>query len=58
MNTTFGCSRILLDTGQFMTTAQNVYRVAGFKEIEKYPESEVPPEMQPYWLYMEKKLEL
>ncbi|MFX0105463.1 MAG: GNAT family N-acetyltransferase [Candidatus Hodarchaeota archaeon] len=52
----FGCSRILLDTGEFMSAAQHVYRSAGFKEIAKYPETEVPLEMQPYWLYMEKKL--
>ncbi|MCK4778942.1 MAG: GNAT family N-acetyltransferase [Candidatus Lokiarchaeota archaeon] len=52
----FGCSKILLDTGLFMTAAQHVYRSAGFKETAKYPETEVPPEMQPYWLYMEKKL--
>ncbi len=51
----FRCSRILLDTGLFMTAAQHVYRSAGFQEIAKYPETEVPPEMQPYWLYMEKK---
>jgi GNAT superfamily N-acetyltransferase len=52
----FGCSRILLDTGGFMTVAQHVYRSAGFREIKKYPETEVPPEMQPYWIYMEKKM--
>ena len=52
----FGCSKILLDTGLFMTAAQHVYRSAGFREIAKYPETEVPPEMQPYWLYMEKIL--
>lgn len=51
-----GCSRILLDTGKFMTSAQNVYRSAGFREIVKYPETEVPKEMQPYWIYMEKRL--
>jgi ribosomal protein S18 acetylase RimI-like enzyme len=49
----FGCSRILLDTGQFMTAAQHLYRSAGFKDTNKYPETEVPTEMQPYWLYME-----
>jgi GNAT superfamily N-acetyltransferase len=52
----FGCSRVLLDTGQFMTAAQKVYRSAGFKEIEKYPETEVPLEIQKYWIYMEVKL--
>ncbi|MFX0001129.1 MAG: GNAT family N-acetyltransferase [Candidatus Hodarchaeota archaeon] len=52
----FGCSKILLDTGRFMAAAQHVYRSAGFREIVKYPETEVPLEMQPYWIYMEKIL--
>ena len=52
----FGCSRILLDTGLFMTAAQHVYRSAGFQEREIYPETEVPPGLQPYWIYMEIKL--
>ena len=39
-----------------MTAAQHVYRSAGFQEREKYPETEVPPELQPYWIYMEKKV--
>jgi len=52
----FGCSRILLDTGLFMTAAQHVYRSADFQERDLYPETEVPPELQPYWIYMETKL--
>lgn len=52
----FGCSRILLDTGQFMTAAQHVYRSAGFQERDEYSESEVPIPMRPFWIYMEKKL--
>jgi len=52
----FGCSKILLDTGQFMTAAQHVYRLAGFQEREEYPESEVPPQIRSYWIYMEKIL--
>jgi GNAT superfamily N-acetyltransferase len=52
----FGCSRILLDTGRFMSATQHIYRSVGFKEIAKYPKTEVPPEMQPYWIYMEKKI--
>ena len=52
----FGLSRILLDTGQFMTAAQHVYRSAGFQERDEYSESEVPIPMRPYWIYMEKKL--
>lgn len=52
----FGCSRILLDTGKFMTAAQHVYRLAGFQERDEYSESEVPIPMRPYWIYMEKNL--
>ena len=51
----FGCTRILLDTGRFMTAAQHVYRLAGFQEREIYPETEVPIPMRPYWIYMETK---
>jgi len=50
----FGCSRILLDTGRFMSAAQYIYRSAGFQEIVKYSETEVPIKMQPYWIYLEK----
>jgi len=52
----FGFSTIRLDTGEFMDAAQYVYRSAGFQEGDKYPESEVPPQFQPFWLYMEKTL--
>jgi len=51
----FGCSRILLDTGRYNTVAQHIYRSAGFQEREKYPETEIPPEFEPYWIYMETK---
>ena len=52
----FGFSTIRLDTGKFMDAAQYVYHSAGFQEREKYPETEVPPQFQPFWLYMEKSL--
>ena len=52
----FGFSTVRLDTGKFMDAAQYVYRSAGFQEREKYPETEVPPQFQPFWLYMEKSL--
>ena len=32
------------------------YRSAGFQEIEPYPESEIPPEFQRHWVFMEKQL--
>ena len=50
----FGFSTIRLDTGKFMDAAHYVYRSAGFQEREIYPETEVPPLLQPFWLYMEK----
>ena len=52
----FGFSTVRLDTGKFMVAAQHVYRSAGFQERDKYPETEVPPQLQPFWLYMEKSL--
>ncbi len=52
----FGFSTIRLDTGKFMDAAQYVYRSAGFQERYIYPETEVPPQFQPFWLYMEKSL--
>ncbi len=39
-----------------MDATQYVYRSAGFQEREKYPETEVPPLFQPFWLYLEKLL--
>ncbi len=52
----FGFSTVRLDTGKFMVAAQYVYRSAGFREREIYPETEAPPQFQPFWLYMEKSL--
>jgi len=46
----------LLDSGRFMTNAQNLYRLAGFIEIEEYPESEIPSELRHLWIFMEKTI--
>ena len=51
----FGCSSFRLDTPKWAYAAQHIYSSAGFKEREVYPESEIPPEFQPYWIWMEKK---
>jgi hypothetical protein len=40
-----------------MSAAQNVYHSAGFRETDKYLEMEVPQEMQPYWIYMQKTID-
>ena len=52
----FGFSAIYLETGKFMKAAQHLYRSAGFHNREQYPDVEVPPQLQHYWLFMEKKL--
>jgi GNAT superfamily N-acetyltransferase len=52
----FGCSTIFLETGQFMEAAQHIYRAAGFVERPRYPEVETPPQLQPYWICMERVL--
>lgn len=52
----FGCSTIQLETAKFMSTAQHIYREAGFYYRDVYPDTEVPVNHRPYWLFMEKKL--
>lgn len=47
---------IWIDTGWFMEAAQALYHSAGFKEISPYPGAEIPEELQPYWIFMEKNL--
>lgn len=49
-------SIIRLDSSRFMTTAHSLYRSVGFKDIEPYKGSEIPAEMQKYWVFMELKL--
>ena len=50
----FGYASVRLDTGEFMTAAHKVYRLAGFQERERYLESEGPIIFLPHWLFMEK----
>jgi ribosomal protein S18 acetylase RimI-like enzyme len=52
----YGFSAIYLETGSFMTTAQHLYRSAGFYNRGEYPETEVPPQLRHVWLFMEKRL--
>ena len=52
-----GCSSFRLDTPMWAQAAQHIYRSAGFTEIEAYPESEIPPKLRPYWIWMEKEEE-
>jgi len=51
-----GYSRVWLDSARFMRSAHALYRSSSFQEIEPYPESEIPAEFQPNWIFMEKVL--
>ena len=51
-----GYPAIRLDSARFMKEAHALYRSAGFDEIEPYPESEIPPEFQKHWVFMERQL--
>jgi GNAT superfamily N-acetyltransferase len=53
-----GYPRIRLDSTRFMKEAHSLYRSVGFREIEPYPESEIPEEFQEHWVFMEKDLDL
>ncbi len=48
-----GYSEVRLDSARFMHAAHSLYRSAGFQEIDPYPESEIPPEFQEHWIFME-----
>lgn len=51
-----GAGRVVLDTGQWLTPAIALYRSLGFEEIPRYPESENDAALEPYLVYMEKRL--
>ena len=51
-----GYKTIRLDTVRFMDVAQSLYRSFGFKDIQPYPESEIPEEVHEYWEFMEKSI--
>jgi putative acetyltransferase len=51
-----GHTVLRLDTGWFMEAAQAFYHSFGFQDISPYPESEVPEEIYPFWVFMEKAL--
>ena len=50
-------STIRLDSGNFMVSAHKLYKKVGFKMIDPYPGSEIPPENQKYAVFMEKRLQ-
>jgi len=49
-----GYERICLDSAPFMTEAHNLYRTAGFVEIDAYDGTDVPRELQGHWIFMAK----
>jgi GNAT superfamily N-acetyltransferase len=51
-----GYKRVRLDSPDFMTAAHSLYRASGFKDIGPYPESEIPDEYKPHWVFMERNL--
>jgi GNAT superfamily N-acetyltransferase len=51
-----GYPTMRLDSTRFMKAAHSLYRSVGFREIDPYPESEIPPEFQHQWVFMEKRL--
>ena len=52
----YGYHSIYLDSGNFMKDAHRLYRSLGFVDRAPYIESEIPPELTPYWVFMEKPL--
>lgn len=48
---------IRLDSARFMVEAHRLYRALGFHEISPYAGSEIPPEYQSNWVFMEKELD-
>lgn len=42
-----------LDSARFMQSAHALYRSTGFHEIAPYAGSEIPPEFQQHWIFME-----
>ena len=49
-----GCTSFKLDTPKWALAAQHIYKSLGFIEREIYTESEIPPFIQLYWIWMEK----
>lgn len=48
-----GYKKVRLDSPKFMEAAHSLYRSVGFKDIEPYPEMEIPQEFKDYLLFME-----
>ncbi len=53
-----GYTKVRLDSPKFMEAAHSLYRSFGFKDIEPYPEMEIPAAFKDYLLFMELDLSL
>jgi ribosomal protein S18 acetylase RimI-like enzyme len=51
-----GYKKVRLDSPKFMDAAHSLYRSFGFKDIQAYPEVEIPEEFRQYLLFMELEL--
>lgn len=51
-----GFQTLKLDTGNFMKAAHALYESFGFRDCAPYAGAEPPPELLPYWRYMERSL--
>ena len=52
-----GFKMLNLDTGIFMKEAQAMYAAHGFVQCTPYEGAEPPPQLQPFWLYMQLDLQ-
>ncbi len=48
-----GYKKVRLDSPKFMEAAHSLYRSFGFRDIEAYPEMEIPAKFKDYLLFME-----
>jgi GNAT superfamily N-acetyltransferase len=51
-----GFSYLRLDSARFMKEAHSLYKSMGFKDVDPYPESEIPDEFKSHWVFMQMKL--
>lgn len=51
-----GYKTLKLDTGLFMKSAHRLYESLGFQDCEAYVGAEPPPELRPFWRFMERYL--
>lgn len=50
---TIGYPRLRLDSPRSWKASHALYHAMGFREIEPYPESEIPAEFREHWIFME-----